>query len=160
MFLNGLDLNNLLYIIYVYIPICVCVCVYIYIYIHTHIYIYTYGYIMINSSFLTILFSVQCLLFGDMLVFAVKGVSKTSEVEQTLELATLWCMDLEGNNPQSGNKNTNTNTNFLPTDDPLEGSNLPQAYISGYINLICNILLIVVVTLSLIIGRLDSWPVV
>ena len=156
MFLNGLDLNNLLYIIYVYIPICVCVCVYIYIYIHTHIYIYTYGYIMINSSFLTILFSVQCLLFGDMLVFAVKGVSKTSEVEQTLELATLWCMDLEGNNPQSGNKNTNTNTNFLPTDDPLEGSNLPQAYISGYINLICNILLIVVVTLSLIIGRLDS----
>ena len=160
MFLNGLDLNNLLYIIYVYIPICVCVCVYIYIYIHTHIYIYTYGYIMINSSFLTILFSVQCLLFGDMLVFAVKGVSKTSEVEQTLELATLWCMDLEGNNPQSGNKNTNTNTNFLPTDDPLEGSNLPQAYISGYINLICNILLIVVVTLSLIIGRLDAWPVV
>ena len=160
MFLNGLDLNNLLYIIYVYIPICVCVCVYIYIYIHTHIYIYTYGYIMINSSFLTILFSVQCLLFGDMLVFAVKGVSKTSEVEQTLELATLWCMDLEGNNPQSGNKNTNTNTNFLPTDGPLEGSNLPQAYISGYINLICNILLIVVVTLSLIIGRLDAWPVV
>ena len=160
MFLNGLDLNNLLYIIYVYIPICVCVCVYIYIYIHTHTYIYTYGYIMINSSFLTILFSVQCLLFGDMLVFAVKGVSKTSEVEQTLELATLWCMDLEGNNPQSGNKNTNTNTNFLPTDDPLEGSNLPQAYISGYINLICNILLIVVVTLSLIIGRLDSWPMV
>lgn len=129
-----------------YIYICVCVC----------------DYIMINSSFLTILFSVQCLLFGDMLVFAVKGVSKTSEVEQTLELATLWCMDLEGNNPQSGNKNTNTNTNtnFLPTDDPLEGSNLPQAYISGYINLICNILLIVVVTLSLIIGRLDSWPVV
>lgn len=117
---------------------------------------------MINSSFSTILFSVQCLLFGDMLVFAVKGVSKTSEVEQTLELATLWCMDLEGNNPQSGNKNTNTNTNtnFLPTDDPLEGSNLPQAYISGYINLICNILSIVVVTLSLIIGRLDSWPVV
>ena len=126
--------------------VCVCVC----------------DYIMINSSFLTILFSVQCLLFGDMLVFAVKGVSKTSEVEQTLELATLWCMDLEGNNPQSGNKNTNTNTNtnFLPTDDPLEGSNLPQAFISGYINLICNILLIVVITLSLIIGRLDSWPVV
>ena len=140
--------------------VCVCIYIYIYIYIHTHIYIYTYGYIMINSSFLTILFSVQCLLFGDMLVFAVKGVSKTSEVEQTLELATLWCMDLEGNNPQSGNKNTNTNANFLPTDDPLEGSNLPQAYISGYINLICNILLIVVVTLSLIIGRLDSWPVV
>ena len=145
---------------YIYQYVCVCVCIYIYIYTHTHIYIYTYGYIMINSSFLTILFSVQCLLFGDMLVFAVKGVSKTSEVEQTLELATLWCMDLEGNNPQSGNKNTNTNTNFLPTDDPLEGSNLPQAYISGYINLICNILLIVVVTLSLIIGRLDSWPVV
>ena len=136
----------------------ICVCVFVCIYIH----IYTYDYIMINSSFLTILFSVQCLLFGDMLVFAVKGVSKTSEVEQTLELATLWCMDLEGNNPQSGNKNTNTNTNtnFLPTDDPLEGSNLPQAYISGYINLICNILLIVVVTSSLIIGRLDSWPVV
>ena len=136
MFLNGLDLNNLLYIIYVYIHICVCVCIYIYIYtyIHTYIHIYTYDYIMINSSFLTILFSVQCLLFGDMLVFAVKGVSKTSEVEQTLELATLWCMDLEGNNPQSGNKNTNTN--FLPTEDPLEGSNLPQAYISGYINLI------------------------
>ena len=117
---------------------------------------------MINSSFLTMLFSVQCLLFGDMLVFAVKGVSKTSEVEQTLELATLWCMDLEGNNPQSGNKNTNTNTNtnFLPTDDPLEGSNLPQAFRSGYINLIRNILLIVFITLSLIIGRLDSWPVV
>ena len=148
MFLNGLDLNNLFYIIYVYIHMCVCVCVCV------------CDYIMINSSFLTILFSVQCLLFGDMLVFAVKGVSKTSEVEQTLELATLWCMDLEGNNPQSGNKNTNTNTNFLPTDDPLEGSNLPQAFISGYINLICNILLIVVITLSLIIGRLDSWPVV
>ena len=85
---------------------CVCVYIYIYIYIytyiHTYIHIYTYDYIMINSSFLTILFSVQCLLFGDMLVFAVKGVSKTSEVEQTLELATLWCMDLEGNNPQSG----------------------------------------------------------
>ena len=156
MFLNGLDLNDLLYLIYVYIHMCVCVCVCVCIYIH----IYTYDYIMINSSFLTILFSVQCLLFGDMLVFAVKGVSKTSEVEQTLELATLWCMDLEGNNPQSGNKNTNTNTNFLPTDDPLEGSNLPQAFISGYINLICNILLIVVITLSLIIGRLDSWPVV
>lgn len=37
-----------------------------------------------------------------MLVFAAKGVTKTSEVEQTLELMTLWCMDLEGNNPQSG----------------------------------------------------------
>jgi len=37
-----------------------------------------------------------------MLVFAIKGVSKTSEVERTLELVTLWCMDLEGNNPQSG----------------------------------------------------------
>ena len=146
---------------YIYQYVCVCVCIiYTHTHTHTYIYIYTYDYIMINSSFLTILFSVQCLLFGDMLVFAVKGVSKTSEVEQTLELATLWCMDLEGNNPQSGNKNTNTNTNFLPTDDPLEGSNLPQAYISGYINLVCNILLIVVVTLSLIIGRLDSWPVV
>ena len=37
-----------------------------------------------------------------MLVFAAKGVTRTSEVEQTLELVTLWCMDLEGNNPQSG----------------------------------------------------------
>ena len=37
-----------------------------------------------------------------MLVFAIKGATKTSEVEQTLELVTLWCMDLEGNNPQSG----------------------------------------------------------
>ena len=44
----------------------------------------------------------QCLLFNDMLVFAIKGATKTSEVEQTLELVTLWCMDLEGNNPQSG----------------------------------------------------------
>ncbi|PFX21648.1 Guanine exchange factor for Rac 30 [Stylophora pistillata] len=48
----------------------------------------------------------KCLLFGDTVVFAVKGVSKTSEVEQTLELATLWCMDLEGNNPQSGKEDS------------------------------------------------------
>lgn len=44
----------------------------------------------------------QALLLNDMLVFAAKGVSRTSEVEKTLELGTLWCMDLEGNNPQSG----------------------------------------------------------
>ena len=63
-------------------------------------------YLMISDPFVSnvckLFVSVQCLLFDDTLVFAVKGVSKTSEVEQTLELVTLWCMDLEGNNPQSG----------------------------------------------------------
>ena len=58
---------------------------------------------MINYiSLLIYILSIQCLLFNDMLVFAIKGATKTSEVEQTLELVTLWCMDLEGNNPQSG----------------------------------------------------------
>lgn len=43
----------------------------------------------------------QAWLLNDMLVFAAKGVSRSSEVERTLELVTLWCMDLEDNNPQS-----------------------------------------------------------
>ena len=45
---------------------------------------------------------IQCLLLNDMVVFAAKGATRTSEVEKTLELVTLWCMDLEDNNPQSG----------------------------------------------------------
>jgi len=36
-----------------------------------------------------------------MVVFMAKGATRTSEVK-TLELVTLWCMDLEDNNPQSG----------------------------------------------------------
>ena len=54
-----------------------------------------------NSSELFPFF--QAWLLNDMLVFAAKGVSRSSEVEKTLDLATLWCMDLGGDNPQSGN---------------------------------------------------------
>lgn len=43
----------------------------------------------------------QCLLFNDILVFGLRGVTKSNEF-QKLELTTLWCMDLEDNNPQSG----------------------------------------------------------
>ena len=34
-------------------------------------------------------------------MFGLRGVTKSNEF-QKLELTTLWCMDLEDNNPQSG----------------------------------------------------------
>lgn len=48
----------------------------------------------------------QAWLLNDMLVFAAKGVSRSSEVEKTLDLATLWCMDLGGDNPQSAKEDS------------------------------------------------------
>ncbi|KAL9985852.1 hypothetical protein ACROYT_G008301 [Oculina patagonica] len=48
----------------------------------------------------------QCLLFNDILVFAPKAVTKYTLDYVKLELGTLWCMDLEGNNPQSAKEDS------------------------------------------------------
>ena len=46
-------------------------------------------------------FSLQCLLFNDIMVFAMQGPRDRSEIEMTLELRTLWFDDLKKQDPQT-----------------------------------------------------------
>lgn len=55
------------------------------------------GYVSLLSSKKTY----QCVLFNDLLVFAIKGTNKQSSVELALDLKTVWVEDLQDLDPQT-----------------------------------------------------------